>query len=59
MNYGHSIGYSLLHTDADGIISPDLLFVVHMAKGWSIYLKQIRSQLHIIRFQKGSVILRY
>ena len=59
MNYGHWTGYNLLPTDADGIISPDILFIVHKAKGKFIYSKQIPQKLHIIWFQKGSAIIRY
>ncbi len=33
MNYGHRTGYNLLPADADGIISPDILLIVHKAKG--------------------------
>ena len=32
MNYGHSTGYNLLPTYADGIISPDILSMVHKMK---------------------------
>ncbi len=59
MNYGHRIGYNLLPADSDDINSPDILFIVHKAKGMSIYLKQFLPQLHFIRFQKGSSISRY
>ena len=59
MNYGHWTGCNLLQTDADGIISPDILFIVHKAKVQSIYLKQILPQLHIIWFRKGSASSRY
>ena len=58
MNYGHRTGYNLLPTDADGIISPDILSIVHTAKGYSIYSKQILPQQHILRFQKGSAVSR-
>ena len=54
MNYGHWNGCNLLQTDADGIISPDILFIVHKAKVNSIYMQQSLPQLHMIRFQKGS-----
>ncbi len=40
MNYGHRTGYNLLRADAEGIISPDILLIVHKAKGKLIYLKQ-------------------
>ena len=56
MNYGNWTGCNFRQTDADGIISPDILFIVHKAKDKSIYLKQILPQLHIIRFQKDSAI---
>ena len=59
MNYGHWTGCNLLPADADGIISPDILYIVHKAKGKSVYLKQILPQLHIVRFQKGNAISRY
>ncbi len=59
MNYGHRTGSNLLQTDADGIISPDILFIVHKAKVSSIYLMRIKPQLHIIRFQKGSASSLY
>ncbi len=59
MNYGHWTGCNLLQTDADGIISPDILFIVHKAKVNSIYIKQSLPQQHIIRFQKGSAISLY
>ena len=58
MNYGHWTGCNLLQTDADGIISPDILLIVHKAKGKSIYLKEILPQRQIKWFQKGSVISR-
>ena len=54
MNYSHLTGYNLLPTDADGIISPDIVSIVHMAKGYLIFAKPILPKLHIIRFQKGS-----
>ena len=59
MNYGHWTGCNLLQTDAGGIISPAIFFIVHKAKGNSIFLKRIHRQQHIIRFQKGSVISLY
>ena len=59
MNYGHWTDCVLLPADADGIITPDILFIVHKAKVKSVYLKQFLPQLHIIRFQKGSAISRY
>ena len=59
MNYGHWTGCTLLPTDADGIISPDIFCIVHQTKAKSIYAKQILPELHIIRFQKGSAIYRY
>ena len=59
MNYGHWTGCNLLQTDAGGIISPDILFIVHKAKVNSIYMKQSLPQLHIIRFQKDSAISLY
>ena len=58
-NYGHWTGCNLLPTDSDGIISPDIICMVHKTKGKSIYSKQFFAQLHIIRFQKGSAISRY
>ena len=58
MNYGHLTGHNLLSTDADGIISPDILFIVHKAKGNSIYSKPFLSQLHILRFLKAIAISR-
>ena len=33
MSYGHGTGCNLLPADADGIISPDILLIVHQAKG--------------------------
>ena len=59
MNYGHKTGCNLLPTDADGIISPDILCMVHKTKGKFIFSKQFLPQLHIIRFQKGSAIFSY
>ena len=59
MNYGHWTGCNWLATDADGIISPDIIFMVHKAKRKLIYSKQIPPKLHIIWFQKGSAIIRY
>ena len=59
MDYGHRTGCNLLQTDADGIISPDILFIVHKAMVNSIYMQQSLPQLHIIRFQKGSAISLY
>ena len=59
MNYGHWTGCNLLQTDAGGIISPDILFIVHKAKVNSIYMQQSLPQLHIIRFQKDSAISLY
>ena len=59
MNYVHRSGYNLLQTDADGIINPDILSIVHTAKGHSIDSKQILPQQFILRFQKGSAISRY
>ena len=38
MNYGHWTDCVLLPADADGIITPDILFIVHKAKGEFIYL---------------------
>ena len=55
MNYGHWTDCVLVPADADGIISTDILFIAYKAKCQSIYLKQFLPQLHIIRFQKGSV----
>ncbi len=61
IKYGHWSGCNLLPTDADGIISPDILCMVHTTKDMSIYSNQFLPQLHIIRFQKGtgSAISRY
>ncbi len=55
----HWTGCNLLQTDADGIFTPDIVFVVHKAKCNSIYMKQIHPQLHIIRFHKDSAISLY
>ncbi len=33
MNFSHCTGYNLPPTDADGIISPDIINIVHLAKG--------------------------
>ena len=33
MNYGHRTGYNLLPTDAGGINRPDMVSIVHKAKG--------------------------
>ena len=52
MSYSHWTGYNLLPTDADGIINPDILFIVHKAKGKFIFLKRMFPELHILRFQK-------
>ena len=59
MNYGHWSSFKLLPIDPEGINSPDIFWIVHKTKGKSIYSKQFLSQLHIIRFQKGSAISRY
>ena len=56
MNYSHSTGCNLLPADADGIISPDISFIVHKAKGKFIFLKQFLQQLHNTRYEKGSAI---
>ena len=59
MNYCHWTGCNLLPTNSDGIVSPDIIWIVHKTKGKIIYSKQFLPQLHIIRFQKGSAIYRY
>ena len=60
MKCGHWTGYNLLPTYADGIISPDILSIVHKMKSKTPYSKQIVPQLHILRaFQKGSANSRY
>ncbi len=37
MNYGNWTGHNLQSTDADGIISPNILLIVHKAINNSIY----------------------
>ena len=59
MNYGLWTVYNLLPTDADGIVSPDILIIVHDTKGEFIHLKEFIQQLHIIRFKIGSAISRF
>jgi hypothetical protein len=59
MNFSHYTGSNLPPTDADGIISPDIVNIVHLAKGKLIFIKPILTQLHIIRFQKGSAHSQY
>ena len=59
MNVSHCTGYNLPPTDTDGIISPDIVNIVHPAKGLLIFSKPILPQLHIIRFQKGSAHSQY
>ena len=58
-NYSHLTGYTLLPTDADGIISPDILTTLHKAMVKFVYSKQFFPQLHILRFQEGNTISRY
>ena len=52
MNYGHWTGDNLLSNYADGIISPDILSIVHKAMINSIYSKPFLLKLHILRFLK-------
>jgi hypothetical protein len=60
MKCGHLTGYNLLPTYADGIISPDILSIVHKMKYKTTYLKQIVPQQHILRaFQRVSANSRY
>ena len=59
MYCGNWTGCNLLQTDAGGIISPDIIFIVHKAKVNFIYMQQSLPQLHIIRFQKGSASSLY
>ena len=58
-NYGHLTGCNILPTDADGLMSPDSLSMVHLTMVEFVYSKQFNPQLHILRFQKGNTISRY
>ncbi len=59
MNYSLLSGYNLPPTDADGKVGPDIVFIVRQAMVKIVYSKQFLKLLHILRFQKGSVISRY
>ena len=59
MNYSKWTVCNLPSTDANGLTSPDILFIVNVAIAQFNYSKQILSQQRIIRFQKGSAIARY